>query len=128
MSGIWNERTVKKPEDFHAALWAGSCGISEDFALGYATALYDIEAVDMAGLTAYVTAAGSGAFSHNLDFKANEDRLAEEVDMAAFGMAAEDADLSNMLSALSRALKKDTLDGFKAEWLSADRIGGDGEC
>ena len=125
MSGIWNERTVKKPEDFHAALWAGSCGISEDFALGYATALYDIEAVDMAGLTAYVTAAGSGAFSHNLDFKANEDRLAEEVDMAAFGMAAEDADLSNMLSALSRALKKDTLDGFKAEWLSADRIGGD---
>ena len=45
--------------------------------------------------------------------------------MAAFGMAAEDADLSNMLSALSRALKKDALDGFKAEWLSADRIGGD---
>ena len=125
MSGIWNERTVKKPEDFHAALWAGSCGVSEDFALGYATALYDIEAVDMAGLIAYVTASASGAFSHNLDFKANEDRLAEEVDMAAFGMAAEDADLSNMLSALSRALKKDALDGFKAEWLSADRIGGD---
>lgn len=79
----------------------------------------------MAGLTAYVTASASGAFSHNLDFKANEDRLAEEVDMAAFGMAAEDADLSNMLSALSRALKKGALDGFKAEWLSADRIGGD---
>ena len=125
MGGIWNERTVKKPEDFHAALWAGSCGITEDFALGYATALYDIEAVDMAGLTAYVTASASGAFSHNLDFKANEDRLAEEVDMAAFGMAAEDADLSNMLSALSRALKKDALDGFKAEGLSAERIGGD---
>lgn len=71
MGGIWNERTVKKPEDFHAALWAGSCGISEDFALGYATALYDIEAVDMAGLTAYVTASASGSFSHNLDFKAN---------------------------------------------------------
>ena len=91
MSGIWQERTVKKPEDFHAALWAGSCGITEDFALGYATALYDTEAVDM----------------------------------AAFGMAAEDADLSNMLSALSRALKKGALDAFKAEWLSADRIGGD---
>lgn len=125
MGGIWNERTVKKPEDFHAALWAGSCGITEDFALGYATALYDIEAVDMAGLTAYVTASASGSFSHNLDFKANEERLAEEVDMAAFGMAAEDADLSNMLSALSRALKKGTLDGFKAEWLSPERIGGD---
>lgn len=125
MGGIWNERTVKKPEDFHAVLWAGSCGITEDFVLGYATALYDIEAVDMAGLTAYVTASASGAFSHNLDFKANEDRLAEEVDMAAFGMAAEDADLSNMLSALSRALKKDALDGFKAEWLSTDKIGGD---
>lgn len=120
MSGIWQERAVKKPEDFHAALWAGSCGITEDFALGYATALYDIEAVDMAGLTAYVAASASGAFSHNLDFKANEDRLAEEVDMAA-----EDADLSNMLSALSRALKKGALDAFKAEWLSADRIGGD---
>lgn len=77
------------------------------------------------GLTAYVAASASGAFSHNLDFKANEDRLAEEVDMAAFGMAAEDADLSNMLSALSRALKKGALDAFKAEWLSADRIGGD---
>ena len=125
MGDIWNERTVKKPEDFHAALWAGSCGITEDFALGYATALYDIEAVDMAGLTAYVTASASGSFSHNLDFKANEERLAEEVDMAAFGMAAEDADLSNMLSALSRALKKGTLDGFKAEWLSPERIGGD---
>lgn len=125
MGGIWNERTVKKPEDFHAALWAGSCGITEDFALGYATALYDVEAVDMAGLTAYVTASASGSFSHNLDFKANEERLAEEVDMAAFGMAAEDADLSNMLSALSRALKKGTLDGFKAEWLSPERIGGD---
>ena len=123
MSGIWQERAVKKPEDFHAALWAGSCGITEDFALGYATALYDTEAVDMAGLTAYVAASASGAFSHNLDFKANEDRLAEEV--AAFGMAAEDADLSNMLSALSRALKKGALDAFKAEWLSADRIGGD---
>ena len=106
MSGIWRERAVKKPEDFHAALWAGSCGITEDFALGYATALYDIEAVDMAGLTAYVTASASGSFSHNLDFKANEDRLAEEVDKAAFGMAAEDADLSNMLSALSRALTR----------------------
>lgn len=127
MSGIWQERVLKKPEDFHAALWAGSYGITEDFALGYATALYDTEAVDMAGLTAYVTASASGAFSHNLDFKAYEDRLAEEVDMAAFGMAAEDADLSNMLSALSRALKKDALDGFKAEWLSAERIGGDGE-
>lgn len=79
----------------------------------------------MAGLSAYAAAAASGAFSHNLDFKANEDRLAEEVDMAAFGMAAEDADLSNMLSALSRALKKDALDAFKAEWLSSDRIGGD---
>ena len=33
MSGIWQERAVKKPEDFHAALWAGSCGITEDFAL-----------------------------------------------------------------------------------------------
>ena len=33
MSGIWQERAVKKPEDFHAALWAGSCGIREDFAL-----------------------------------------------------------------------------------------------
>lgn len=108
MSGIWQERAVKKPEDFHAALWAGSCGITEDFALGYATALYDTEAVDMAGLTAYVAASASGAFSHNLDFKANED-----------------ADLSNMLSALSRALKKGALDAFKAEWLSADRIGGD---
>ena len=115
MSGIWQERAVKKPEDFHAALWTGSCGITEDFALGYATALYDTEAVDMAGLTAYVAASASGAFSHNLDFKANEDRLAEEVDMAAFGMAAEDADLSNMLSALSRALKKGALDAFKAE-------------
>lgn len=125
MSGIWQERVLKKPEDFHAALWAGSCGITEDFALGYATALYDTEAVDMAGLTAYVTASASGAFSHNLDFKANEDRLAEEVDMAAFGMAAEDADLSNMLSALSRALKKGALDGFKSEWLSTDKIGGD---
>lgn len=87
MSGIWQERVLKKPEDFHAALWAGSCGISEDFALGYATALYDTEAVDVAGLTAYVAASASGAFSHNLDFKANEDRLAEEVDMAAFGVA-----------------------------------------
>lgn len=29
------------------------------------------------------------------------------------------------LSALSRALKKGALDAFKAEWLSADRIGGD---
>ena len=125
MSGIWQERAVKKPEDFHAALWAGSCGITEDFALGYATALYDTEAVDMAGFTAYAAAAASGAFSHNLDFKANEDRLAEEVDMAAFDMAAEDADLSNMLSALSRALKKGTLDAFKAEWLSPERIGGD---
>lgn len=125
MIGIWQERAMKKPEDFHAALWAGSCGITEDFALGYATALYDIEAVDMAGLTAYVTASASGAFSHNLDFKSNKDKLAEEVDMAAFGMAAEDADLSNMLSALSRALKKDALDAFKAEWLSSDRIGGD---
>ena len=120
MSGIWHERVMKKPEDFHAALWAGSCGITEDFALGYATALYDTEAVDMAGLTAYVAASASGAFSHNLDFKANEDRLAEEVDMAA-----EDADLSNMLSALSRALKKGTLDRFKAEWLSPEKIGGD---
>lgn len=120
MSGIWQERVMKKPEDFHAALWAGSCGITEDFALGYATALYDTEAVDMAGLTAYVAASASGAFSHNLDFKANEDRLAEEVDMAA-----EDADLSNMLSALSRALKKGTLDRFKAEWLSPEKIGGD---
>lgn len=91
MSGIWQERTVKKPEDFHAALWAGTSGITEDFALGYATALYDVEAVDMAGLSAYAAAAASGAFSHNLDFKANEDRLAEEVDMAAFGMAAEGA-------------------------------------
>ena len=124
MSGIWQERAVKKPEDFHAALWAGSCGISEDFALGYATALYDVEAVDMAGLSAYAAAA-SGAFSHNLDFKANDDRLAEEVDMAAFGMAAEDADLSNMLSALSRALKKGALDAFKADWLSPEMIGGD---
>ena len=124
MSGIWQERAVKKPEDFHAALWAGSCGISEDFALGYAT-LYDVEAVDMAGLSAYAAAAASGAFSHNLNFKANEDRLAEEVDMAAFGMAAEDADLSNMLSALSRALKKGALDAFKADWLSPEMIGGD---
>ena len=41
MSGIWNERTVKKPEDFRAALWAGPVGITEDFALGYATALYE---------------------------------------------------------------------------------------
>lgn len=128
MSGIWQERTVKKPEDFHAALWAGSCGITEDFALGYATALYDVEAMDEAGLAAYAAAAASGAFSHNLDFKANEDRLAEEVDMAAFGMAAEDADLSNMLSALSRALKKDALDAFKAEWLSPERIGGEKGC
>ena len=120
MSGIWQERAVKKPEDFHAALWAGSCGISEDFALGYATALYDVEAVDMAGLSAYAAAAASGAFSHNLNFKANEDRLAEEVDMAA-----EDADLSNMLSALSRALKKGALDAFKADWLSPEMIGGD---
>ena len=40
-------------------------------------------------------------------------------------MAAEDADLSNMLSALFHALKKDALDAFKAEWLSSDRIGGD---
>lgn len=125
MSGIWRERAVKKPEDFRAALWAGSSGITEDFALGYATALYDVEAVDMAGFSAYAAAAASGAFSHNLDFKANEDRLAEEVDMAAFGMAAEDADLSNMLSALSRALKKDALDAFKADWLSPERIGGD---
>lgn len=127
MSGIWQERVLKKPEDFHAALWAGSCGITEDFALGYATALYDTEAVDMAGLTAYVAASASGAFSHNLDFKANEDRLAEEVGMAAFGMAAEDADLSNMLSALSRALKKGALDRFKAEWLSVEKTGGDEE-
>ena len=112
MSGIWQERAVKKPEDFRAALWAGSSGITEDFALGYATALY-------------AAAAASGAFSHNLDLKANEDRLAEEVDMAAFGMAAEDADLSNMLSALSRALKKGALDAFKADWLSPERIGGD---
>lgn len=103
MSGIWQERAVKKPEDFHAALWAGPCGISEDFALGYATALYDVEAVDMAGLSAYAAAAASGAF----------------------GMAAEDADLSNMLSALSRALKKGALDAFKADWLSPEMIGGD---
>ena len=45
--------------------------------------------------------------------------------MAAFGMAAEDADLSNMLSALSRALKKGALDAFKADWLSPEMIGGD---
>ena len=74
----------------------------------------------MAGLSAYAAAAASGAFSHNLDFKANEDRLAEEVDMAA-----EDADLSNMLSALSRALKKGALDAFEADWLSPEMIGGD---
>lgn len=30
MSGIWQERVLKKPEDFHAALWAGSCGITEN--------------------------------------------------------------------------------------------------
>ena len=125
MSGIWNERTVKRPEDFRAALWAGSGGITEDFALVYATALYDIVAVDLPRLYTYAAAPASVAFSHNLAFKANEDMLPEEVDVAAFRMASEATDLSNMLSALSRALKKGALDAFKAEWLSPERIGGD---
>ena len=112
MAVDWNDGSVKSPDDFHASLWAGRPGVTADFALGYAQALYDSRAIDMEGLGRYAAAASSGELSHSLDFEDGEDSLRERIDMAAH-----DVEVSDMLSALAGAVGHGELAGFKEEWM-----------
>lgn len=125
MAADFNERSVKTPEDLHDAIWSGRAGITSAFALGYAQALYDALLIDETGLARYAGATARGALSHNLDFPAGAAEVADGIDAAAFELSADDDDVSDMLSALSTAIRHGRIEEFKSRWMGPQREGGD---
>lgn len=121
MAADFGERRVKSPGELHDAIWSGRAGASPAFALGYAQALYDAGLSNEAGLASYARAAAMGELSRNLDFPRGLADLADEIDMAAFEVAAADERVSDMLSALASALKHGRVDEFKSRWMAPPR-------
>lgn len=74
----WNDRTVKGPEDFHAAVFAGSCGVTPQFALGYAQALYDARVIDMGEMNRYAVEVGKAESERLLYFPQGGEAEREE--------------------------------------------------
>ena len=64
----WNDRTVKAPGDFCEAIYAETGGVTPQFAIGYAQALYDARVADMEGMGRYAVEVAKAEFKHNLRF------------------------------------------------------------
>lgn len=126
------ERRVKGPEDFLPSLSSPDERERESaaaLAAGYAQALYDAqligaeEAAEYAALAdageriARIRLRGAEEISRRLPFDNGARRLFDLLDKAAFYSAAEDVEVSDMLSALAQASAKGELARFKEEWL-----------
>ena len=143
MGSEQHERGIKGPDDFLPEL---SCpdaherAAAASFSAGYAQALYDarlIDADEAAEYTALAVAgdgiarireSASAEASRRLPLDGGTRRLSDLIDKAAFYSAAEDIDVSDMLSALAQAASNGEMRRFKAEWLSPERIGGGEGC
>lgn len=143
MGGEQHERGIKGPDDFLSGLSSPDAHEREaaaSFSAGYAQALYDAQLIDADEVAEYTAIADAGEgiariresasaeASRRLPFEAGTRRLFDLIDKAAFYSAAEDIDASDMLSALAQAVSKGDLERFKAEWLSPERIVGEGSC
>lgn len=109
------QRRIMTPADFRAGIEAGTSGLTSAFAQGYAQALYDAGKIEMDGLTQYVGAAAGAELRRNLANPCS--CVADSLDMAAFEISVENVAVSDMLSALSEALKHGDLAAFEREWL-----------
>ena len=68
----WNDGSVKGIEDFCPAIWAGTDGITPDFALGYAQALADCGEIERGKLAMWAAHICDAGFAHNVDFGGDE--------------------------------------------------------
>lgn len=109
------QREIMTPADFRAEIEAGRYGLTSAFAQGYAQALYDAGKIEMDGLSQYVGAAAGAELRRNLANPCS--CIADDLDMAAFEISVENVAVSDMLSALSEALKHGDLAAFEREWL-----------
>lgn len=143
MGSEQHERGIKRPDDFLSELSSPDArgrAAAASFSAGYAQALYDARLIDADEAAEYTALADAGEGIARIRESASTEasrrppldtgtrRLSDLIDKAAFYSAAEDIDVSDMLSALAQAVAKGDLARFKDEWLSSERIGGEGSC
>lgn len=69
----WNDGSVKGIEDFCSAIWAGTGGITPEFALGYAQALADCGEIDRGSLALWADQIAKASVAHEFDFAGDDE-------------------------------------------------------